>query len=177
MKKISYFYLNDQNDNNKELKTLLEFMEDIIYADLSKTDKGKYILINISKIYPKILLYNLTEKKINKKYYGHLQKTKNVVYNFGGSKDKFILITNKDYIIYLWNRQIVGLSKYQFRGHFEFPAGVGMINGSFILGFSEDQTIKFWTSYDIEIIKFNNKEENKEEKNVENKNDKMDITS
>ena len=94
MKKISYFYLNDQNDNNNELKTLLEFMEDIIYADLSKTDKGKYILINISKIYPKILLYILTEKKINKKYYGRFQKIKNVVCNFGGSKDQFISYWN-----------------------------------------------------------------------------------
>ena len=179
MKKISCLNLNDKNDNNNnELTTLLEFMEDIICADLSKNDKGKYLLINISKIYPKILLYNLSEKKIDKKYYGHLQKTKNVVCNFGGSKDQFILSTSEDYIIYLWDRQIGGLPKYQFRGHFGFPIGVGMINSSIILSVSEDQTIKFWTSYDIENIKFNNKEEEKkEEKKVEDKDDKMDITS
>ena len=179
MKKISCLPFNDKtdNNNNQELKTLVEFMEDIIYADLSKTDKGKYLLINVSKIYPKIILYNLAEKKIDKRYYGHLQKTKNVICNFGGSKDQFILSTSEDYIIYLWDRQIGGLPKYQFRGHFGFPIGAGMINSSIIISFGEDQTIKFWTSYDIENIKFNNKEEIKEETKDENKEDKMDIAN
>ena len=32
-----------------------------------------------------------------------------------------------------------------------------MINSSVIVSISEDKTIKFWTSYDIEEVKFNKK--------------------
>ena len=42
-----------------------------------------------------------------------------------------------------------------------------MINSSIIVSVSEDRTIKFWTSYDIEDVKFNKKfinEDNKENK-------------
>ena len=37
----------------------IEIKEEIVYTNISKIDKGKYILINISKLKPKILLYNL----------------------------------------------------------------------------------------------------------------------
>ena len=40
-----------------------------------------------------------------------------------------------------------------------------MINSSTIVSISDDETIKFWVSYDIEDVKFNKKlvnEENKE---------------
>ena len=43
-----------------------------------------------------------------------------------------------------------------------------MINSSVIVSISDDKTIKFWTSYDIEDVKFNKKtiiEGNKENKN------------
>ena len=42
-----------------------------------------------------------------------------------------------------------------------------MLNSSTIVSVSDDETIKFWVSYDIEDVKFNKKlvnEENKEKK-------------
>jgi len=145
----------------------IEIKEYLFYANISKTDGGKYLIINISKNYPKIFLYNLSEKKIEKKYYGHIQKGNVVKCAFGGDKDQYILSASEDFIIYLWARNISGLPKYQFKDHLNIINGIEMINSSIIVSISDDKTIKFWTSYDIEDVKFNKKvikEENKESK-------------
>ena len=145
----------------------IEIKEYLFYANVSKTDGGKYLIINLSKNYPKIFLYNLSEKKIEKKYYGHIQKGNVVKCAFGGDKDQYILSASEDFIIYLWARNISGLPKYQFKDHLNIINGIEMINSSIIVSISDDKTIKFWTSYDIEDVKFNKKvikEENKESK-------------
>ena len=145
----------------------IEIKEDIFYSNISKTDEGKYLIINLSKIYPKIFLYNIEAKKIEKKYYGHIQKDKEIKCGFGGNKDQYILSASEDFIIYLWDRNISGLPKYQFKEHLNFINGIEMINSSVIVSISDDKTIKFWTSYDIEDVKLNKKiinEENKENK-------------
>ena len=145
----------------------IEIKEYLFYANISKTDGGKYLIINLSKNYPKIFLYNLSEKKIEKKYYGHIQKGNVVKCAFGGDKDQYILSASEDFIIYLWARNISGLPKYQFKDHLNIINGIEMINSSIIVSISDDKTIKFWTSYDIEDVKFNKKvikEENKESK-------------
>ena len=161
----------------KQIDFNIEIREDIFYVNISKTDKGKYIIINLSKNYPKIFLYNLSLKKIEKKYYGHIQKTSEVKCAFGGDKDQFILSTSEDFIIYLWDRNISGLPKYQFKEHLNLINGVEMINSSVIVS-SDDKSINFWTSYDIEDVKFNKKlekeEEKKEEKKEEIKEDKKE---
>ena len=145
----------------------IEIKEYLFYANISKSDGGKYLIINLSKNYPKIFLYNLSEKKIEKKYYGHIQKGNVVKCAFGGDKDQYILSASEDFIIYLWARNISGLPKYQFKDHLNIINGIEMINSSIIVSISDDKTIKFWTSYDIEDVKFNKKvikEENKESK-------------
>ena len=157
------------NLNNKKKEFNIEIKEDLFYANISKTDEGKYLIFNLSKNYPKIFLYNLSEKKIEKKYYGHIQKGNDVKCCFGGNKDQYILSASEDFIIYLWDRNISGLPKYQFKEHLNFINGIEMINSSVIVSISDDKTIKFWTSYDIEDVKFNKKtiiEENKENKNT-----------
>ena len=151
----------------KKIEFNIEIKEDIFYCNISKTDGGKYLIINMSKNYPKIFLYNLTLKKIEKKYYGHIQKSTEVKCAFGGDKDQYILSTSEDFIIYLWDRNISGLPKYQFKEHLNYINGVEMINPSVIVSISDDKTVKFWTSYDIEDAKFNTKliNEKKEENN------------
>ena len=151
----------------KQIEFNIEIREDIFFVNISKTDKGKYIIINLSKNYPKIFLYNLALKKIEKKYYGHIQKNSEVKCAFGGDKDQYILSTSEDFIIYLWDRNISGLPKYQFKDHLNLINGVEMINSSVIVS-SDDKSINFWTSYDIEDVKFNKKLAKKEEKNEEN---------
>lgn len=151
----------------KQIEFNIEIREDIFFVNISKTDKGKYIIINLSKNYPKIFLYNLSLKKIEKKYYGHIQKTSEVKCTFGGDKDQYILSTSEDFIIYLWDRNISGLPKYQFKEHLNLINSVEMINSSVIVS-SDDRTIKFWASYDIEDVKFNKILEKKGEKKEEN---------
>ena len=149
----------------KKLELNIEIKEDLFYGNISKSDEGKYLIFNLSKNYPKIFLYNLSQKKIEKKYYGHIQKEKEVRCCFGGDKDQYILSASEDFIIYLWDRNISGLPKYQFKDHLNYINGVEMLNSSTIVSVSDDETIKFWVSYDIEDVKFNKKlvnEENKE---------------
>ena len=142
----------------------IEIKEDIFSANISQADGGKFLIINLSKNYPKILLYDLVERKFDKKYYGHIQKNFKNLCSFGGKKEQFILCGSEDYLIYLWDRNISGLPKYQFRGHDNRIIGLGMINSSFILSCDENE-VKIWTSYDIEDVNLN--------KNNNGKNDLM----
>ena len=155
---------------SKKTEFNIEIKEDLFYANISKTDGGKYILLNLSINYPKIFLYNLSEKKIEKKYYGHIQKGNVVRCSFGGDKDQYILSASEDFIVYLWARNISGLPKYQFKDHLNYVNGVEMISSSVIVSVSDDKTIKFWTSYDIEDVKFNKKLINEENEKNKDKN-------
>ena len=138
----------------KSLELNIEIKEDIFSANISQTDGGKYLIINLSKVYPKILLYNLIERKFDKKYYGHIQKNYKNMCSFGGKKDQYILSVSEDFLIYLWDRNISGLPKYQFKEFNNNIIGLDMINSSLIIS-CEEKEIKIWTSYDIDDINFN----------------------
>ena len=149
----------------KKFEFNIEIKEDIFSANISQTDEGKYLIINLSKNYPKILLYDLIERKFGQKYYGHIQKNFKSLCSFGGKTDQYILCANEDFLIYLWDRNISGLPKYQFKGHEQRIIGLSMINSSLILSCDENE-IKIWTSYDIDDVNFN-KENNDKNKLME----------
>ena len=113
----------------------------------------------------------MEQKKIEKKYYGYVQKSTEVRCSFGGDKDQYVLSASEDCVIYLWDRNISGLPKYQFKEHLNLVNGVEMINSSIIVSISDDKTIKFWTSYDIEDVHYKNKMIKKEnEMKIESEN-------
>ena len=153
------------NLQQKKFEFNIEIKEDIFSANISQTDGGKYLIINLSKNYPKILLYDLIERKFGQKYYGHIQKNFKSLCSFGGKTDQYILCANEDFLIYLWDRNISGLPKYQFKGHEQRIIGLSMINSSLILSCDENE-IKIWTSYDIDDVNFN-KENNDKNKLME----------
>jgi WD40 repeat protein len=153
------------NLQQKKFEFNIEIKEDIFSANISQTDGGKYLIINLSKNYPKILLYDLIERKFGQKYYGHIQKNFNSLCSFGGKTDQYILCASEDFLIYLWDRNISGLPKYQFKGHEQRIIGLSMINSSLILSCEENE-IKIWTSYDIDDVNFN-KEHNDKNKLME----------
>ena len=95
----------------------IEIKKEIVYSNISKNDKGKYILINISKSDPKILLYNLGNTKIESNYYGHTQRTMIIKCSFAGDKDQYIISGSEDSNVYLWDRNIPGRPKYIFKEH------------------------------------------------------------
>ena len=153
------------NLQQKKFEFNIEIKEDIFSANISQTDEGKYLIINLSKNYPKILLYDLIERKFGQKYYGHIQKNFKSLCSFGGKTDQYILCANEDFLIYLWDRNISGLPKYQFKGHEQRIIGLSMVNSSLILSCDENE-IKIWTSYDIDDVNFN-KENNDKNKLME----------
>ena len=153
------------NLQQKKFEFNIEIKEDIFSANISQTDGGKYLIINLSKNYPKILLYDLIERKFGQKYYGHIQKNFKSLCSFGGKTDQYILCASEDFLIYLWDRNISGLPKYQFKGHEQRIIGLSMVNSSLILSCDENE-IKIWTSYDIDDVNFN-KENNDKNKLME----------
>ena len=152
------------NLQQKKSEFNIEIKEDIFSANISQTDGGKYLIINLSKNYPKILLYDLIERKFGQKYYGHIQKNFKSLCSFGGKTDQYILCASEDFLVYLWDRNISG-PKYQFKGHEQRIIGLSMVNSSLILSCDENE-IKIWTSYDIDDVNFN-KENNDKNKLME----------
>ena len=156
------------NIPQKKFEFNIEIKEDIFSANISQTDGGKYLIINLSKNYPKILLYDLIERKFGQKYYGHIQKNFKSICSFGGKTDQYILCASEDFLIYLWDRNISGLPKYQFKGNEQRIIGLSMINSSLILSCDENE-IKIWTSYDIDDVNFNKENsDNKKLMEIEN---------
>lgn len=150
------------NLSQKKQEFTIEIKEEIFSANISQTDGGKYLIINSSKNYPKIFLYDLTKKEFSNKYYGHIQKNSGGLCCFGGIKDQYILCASEDLMIYLWDRDISGLPRYQFKQHDKPIVGLGLINSSFVLSCDENY-IKLWTSYDIDDVNLN---KNKNDSNL-----------
>ena len=122
----------------------VELNEEIVYSNISKSDKGKYILINTSKSFPKILLYNLKNTKTEDKYYGHSQKTMIIKCAFAGNKDQYIISGSEDGCVYLWDRNIPGKNIYCFKGHFGCVNSVELVFDDVIFSGSDDKSLKIW---------------------------------
>jgi WD40 repeat protein len=136
--------------------------DQIVYGNTSKSDKGKYLIYNISKVKPKIYLYNLSLKKVEETFTGHSQKIMIIKCSFGGEKDQFILSGSEDYTVYIWERGISQLPKYKFKGHLGTVNGVEMWNYDFIISVSDDKKIKIWYNKNdnVKNIKFIKNEKN-----------------
>ena len=145
----------------------IEIKEEIVYTNISKSDKGKYLLINISKLYPKILLYNLENTKTEDKYYGHIQRTMIIKCCFGGDKDQYIISGSEDAKVYFWERKYPGTPKYIFKGHLGMVNSVELLFNDVLLSVSDDKTLKIWTPENEE-----NEENDKNRKIIFKKNDK-----
>ena len=128
----------------------IEIKEAIIYTNISKSDKGKYMLINISQLYPKISLYNLEKTKFEDKYYGHMQKNMIIKCCFGGDKDQYILSGSEDSKVYFWERKYPGTPKYIFKGHLGIVNSIELLFNDVLLSVSDDKTLKIWTPKNLE---------------------------
>ena len=142
----------------------IEIKEEIVYTNISKNDKGKYLLINKSKSNPNILLYNLEKTKTEDKFYGHKQRTMIIKCSFAGDRDQYIISGSEDALVYLWDRKKPGRPKYTFGGHLGIVNCAELLYNDVLLSVSDDKTLKIWTTiYDDnsnrEII-FNKNKEN-----------------
>ena len=143
----------------------IEIKKEIVYSNISKNDKGKYILINISKTDPKISLYNLGNTKIEGNYYGHTQRTMIIKCSFAGDKDQYIISGSEDSNVYLWDRNIPGRPKYIFKEHLGIVNSVELLFNDVLLSASDDKSLKIWISKndengDVREIIYNKNEKN-----------------
>ena len=159
---ISDIIFYDLSRNKTSFK--VEMKEEIIYSNISKSDKGRYILINISKSHPKILLYNIEKVKTEDKYHGHTQTTMIIKCSFAGEKDQYIVSGSEDAKIYIWERKSPGTPKYTFEGHWGVVNCAELLFNDVLLSVSDDKILKIWTP----LYETNNKEVifNKNEKNI-----------
>ena len=124
---ISFYSLK-----HNQITSKIQQEEDINYASLSKIDKGKFMLLNTSKINSFISLYDLKEKKPIKKYFGHTQKNATITCVFGGIKEEFILSGSEDSFIYIWMRKYEESPVYKIEGH------TGIVNSVFMYSFNKN---------------------------------------
>ena len=121
----------------------IEIKEEIVYSNISKSDKGKYLLINISKLCTKILLYNLEKEKNEEKFFGHMQKTMIIKCSFAGEKDQYIISGSEDFKVYLWDRKTPGEPKFKLDGHLGIVNCAELLYNDVLLSVSDDKNIKF----------------------------------
>jgi len=148
------------NLSTNKIELIILTNEPIVYGNISKSDKGKYLIYNTSKDKPKINLYNLEKRTIDEKFSGHTQKLMIIKCCFGGDKDQLILSGSEDYTVYVWERGYSILPKYRFKDHFGIVNGAEIWNNDFIISISDDKSIKIWFTKnknvkDIKYIKSN----------------------
>ena len=156
-----------------EFKIITSKESQNVYANISKKDKGKYLIYSISTTGKKsrIILYNLNTKLAEEKFIGFSQKYMIIKCTFCGLDDKYILSGSEDYTVYMWERGWSLFPKYAFKGHYGIVNTVDMWDNDFIISGSDDKTIKVWYSKNEKLsIKY---EKNKENKYVKKEN-KMD---
>ena len=145
-----------------EVKIITSEGSQNVYANISKKDKGKYLIYSTSppNQKSKIILYNLSTKLVEEKYTGFSQKYMIIKCCFSGPDDKFILSGSEDFIIYLWERGLGENPKYKFKGHFGIVNTIDMWGNDFIISGSDDKNIKIWfnKSENLDIIFEKNKE-------------------
>ena len=145
-----------------EVKIITSEGSQNVYANISKKDKGKYLIYSTSppNQKSKIILYNLSTKLVEEKYTGFSQKYMIIKCCFSGPDDKFILSGSEDFIIYLWERGLGENPKYKFKSHFGIVNTIDMWGNDFIISGSDDKNIKIWfnKSENLEIIFEKNKE-------------------
>jgi len=150
-KKIEFKIITSKNSQN-------------VYANVSKTDKGKYLIYNTTALgkQSKIILYNLNTKLVEEKFIGLCQKYMIIKCTFCGTDDKFILSGSEDYIVYMWERGNSQFPKYIFKGHYGIVNTVDMWDNDFIISGSDDNSIKIWYSKNEKLsIKYEKNKENK----------------
>ena len=92
------------NDNLTTVLNTHQLNDVIVSCAISKTDKGKYILVNSSKATPMIELIDVSSFTVIGKYFGHRQDKFNIKCSFGGINENFIVCGSQNAKVYLWSR-------------------------------------------------------------------------
>lgn len=125
----------------------LPINDTIISLALTKLDGGTHLLVNSSNETPIISLWDLKERKLLRKYFGHRQDKLSKYCAFGGANENFLVCGSDTKEIYIWNR------KYSLPVYV-IPAHSGVVNAviwpktlsSVIISASDDHTVRIFTN-------------------------------
>lgn len=166
---ILFYDLNQKIEQNKIL-----INDAIISCSISKTDKGKYLLVNSSKATPVLILINIEDGSIIRKFFGHRQERLTIKCNFGGFNENFIVCGSENANVYVWNKNC-SIPIVEIKAH---SSSVNSVIWPFysmtdiILSCSDDHTITVIKNEEVEKLYYNhskkleNKMVNLEENNV-----------
>ena len=139
----------------KQLKDArkINMQDPIISAALSKSDDGKYLITNLSKINASINLYNLEDLSLINKYYGHIQEQYIIKCSFAGEKDEYIISGSEDFSIFIWHRSN-SIPLHNIYCHTGAVNQVEWIKNPFVsvmYSVSDDYTLRIWTDDQVEV--------------------------
>lgn len=126
----------------------IEELDPIISAEISRYDKGKFLLTNVSKVNANINLYNIQTKELINKYYGHKQGEYIIQCAFGGRMDEYIICGSEEASIFIWHRNS-SIPIHEIKGH------TGVVNAccqvyfdgcekGLVFSVSDDHTLRIW---------------------------------
>ena len=148
--------LNDiivYNYQTDSIEKTIEMFDPIITADISKHDKGKFIIVNVSKVNASILLINIENKEVINRFYGHRQREYVIQCAFGGKNDEFILAGSEDAKVYIWRRELCRPMAV-IEGHTDVVNECHLIemNGiNVVVSGSDDHTLRMWVKKEEEV--------------------------
>lgn len=133
----------------------IEELDPIISAEISRYDKGKFLLTNVSKVNANINLYNIQTKELINKYYGHKQGEYIIQCAFGGRNDEYIICGSEEASIFIWHRKS-SIPIHEIKGH------TGVVNAccqvyfdgcekGLVFSVSDDHTLRIWGDEKLKI--------------------------
>jgi WD40 repeat protein len=134
--------------SSKSEKDKILINETIVSIAISKLDRGNYLLINISNSTPALILLDISNKTIIRKYFGHRQEKLTTKCSFGGYSEKFLICGSDSKEIFIWNRSC-SIPVSVIKAH------AGCVNtaiwhystfSSLIISGSDDHTIKVFSN-------------------------------
>ena len=137
----------------------IEEPDPIISSEISRTDKGRFLITNVSKVNANINLYNLQTKQLVNKYYGHRQEEYIIMCAFAGKNDEYIICGSEDASIFIWHRNS-SIAIHEIKGHTGVVNACNLIyinNLEFVFSVSDDHTIRIWSGEEKIKFEYENK--------------------
>lgn len=149
---IFYDYVNNNTVGS------IEEPDPIISANISQHDKGKFLIVNVSKVNANINLYSVQTKELISKYYGHRQEEYVINCSFGGKNDEYIICGSENNSVLIWHRSS-SIPIKEIEGHTGVvnDCALGFFDGvPLVFSVSDDFTLRIWSKEENVSVEYEN---------------------